>query len=70
MLLLNCLQHINCGYSQVQHPTVGKEVTILARSPWQGHVGTAKAHNLILNTFQVVFPTAVMIFHVQELWLK
>ena len=70
MLPLNCLQRIDCGYSQVQHPVVGKEVTILVRSPWRGHVGMAKAHNPILNTFQVIFPTVVMIFHAQELWLE
>ena len=71
MLPLNCLQHIDRGYSQVQQTMVGKEVAVWARnSPWWGHVGTAKTHNLILNTFQVAFPTALVILHVQELWLK
>ena len=68
---LNCLQPINPGYSGNQHPTVGKEVTVLAKNnPWQGHVGTAKSHNIVLNTFQVVFPMAIISFYAQELWLE
>ena len=71
MLPLNHLQCIDAGYCESQHPAVGKEVIIWARkSPWRGHVGTAKNHNPILNTFQVVFSMTIMTLYAQELWLK
>ena len=70
-LTLDCLQPINPGYGEIQHPAVGKEVTVWAKkNPWRGHVGTAKSHNFIFNTFQVAFPTAIVTFYAQELWLK
>ena len=34
------------------------------------HIGTAKTHNLILNTFELVFSTVIIILYVQELWLE
>ena len=71
MLPLNHLQCIDAGYCKYQHPTVGKEVIIWARkSPCWGHVGTAKNHNPILNTFQVAFSMMIMTLYAQELWLK
>ena len=70
-LALDCLQPTKPGYSEIQHPAVSKEVTIWAKeNPLWGHVGTAKSHNLIFNTFQVVFPTPIVTFYAQELWLK
>ena len=70
-LPLNHLQCIDAGYCKFQHPTVGKEVIVWARkSPWQGHVGTAKNHNPNLNTFQAVFSTTIMTLYAQELWLE
>ena len=70
-LPLNHLQRINSGYCESQHPAVGKEVIIWAgKSPWWGHVGTAKNHNPILNTFQVVFSTMIVTLYAQELWLE